>query len=95
MQLLVNSIVSKPALLKDFYQFRIADVDKEREAKELKDKQQQQQQQAGGIVITSPEGHTAGTMTPIEDFIVNVTLAHYEQRVRKAASANFHHLCSQ
>lgn len=87
LQLLVNSIISKPSLLQDFYNWG---------------SETRKQDKTTGVTITLPEGHAqpeyspqAANITPIEDFILNVTLAHHEQRIRAAASANFHQLCSR
>jgi len=89
MQMMVNLIISKPALIKNFYECK--------PAKQSSPEKQASQAPAQGIIITLSDLSATRneTMTPIEDFILNVTLAHSEQKVRKAASSNFNRLCSQ
>lgn len=90
MQLLVNSIISKPSLLKNFYEYGLEDGEKT--AKK------------SAVTITLPEGHNQpedtttlmqAELNPIEDVILNVTLSHFEHKIRSAASTNFSQLCAQ
>lgn len=82
MQLLIGSIISRPTLLQDFYNYN---VDKKNE-------------KVAAVTITLPDGEKPPEeppqLKPIEDLILNVTLSHPEQKIRAAATINFNTLCA-